>query len=271
MNGFNPLKEVIDAIPIPERRLTEVLRVEGMSKIFRQKQHTVNALKNIHCTIYQGEMVAIMGTSGSGKSTFLNMISAIDEPTEGALFLFGKEAHDIYQEPNASKFRKENIGFIFQSFHLLKDLSVEDNIALPLILNDVPSKEIKVRVQQMMEKLHIAAWAKHRPNELSGGQKQRVAIARAVIANPPILLADEPTGALDVHTTDEILALLVELQKKMNQTILLVTHDPYVATYANRVLFFHDGGIVDSYHNQQTADDLDCILAKFKLITRGDL
>lgn len=271
MNGFNPLKGVINAIPIPEGRLTEVLRIEGMSKIFQQKHHTVNALKNIHCTIYQGEMVAIMGTSGSGKSTLLNMISAIDEPTEGALFLFGKEAHDIYQEPKASKFRKENIGFIFQSFHLLKDLSVEDNIALPLILNDVPSKEIKVRVQQMMEKLNIAAWAKHRPNELSGGQKQRVAIARAIIANPPILLADEPTGALDVNTTDEILGLLVDLQKNMNQTMLLVTHDPYVATYANRVLFFHDGAIVDSYQNTQTAEDLDCILSKFKLITRGEV
>lgn len=158
MSGFNPLKEVINAIPIPEGRLTEVLRVEGMSKIYQQKHHTVNALKNIHCTIYQGEMVAIMGTSGSGKSTLLNMISAIDEPTDGALFLFGKEAQAIYQEPKASQFRKENIGFIFQSFHLLKDLTVEDNIALPpLILNDIPSKEIKVRVQHMMETLNIAA------------------------------------------------------------------------------------------------------------------
>ncbi|MFJ7953571.1 ABC transporter ATP-binding protein [Lysinibacillus sp. NPDC096418] len=241
-----------------------------MSKVFQQKNHTVNALKNIHCTIYQGEMVAIMGTSGSGKSTLLNMISAIDEPTEGELFLFGKRAQDVYKEPNASKFRKENIGFVFQSFHLLKDLSVEDNIALPLILNDLPSKEIKVRVHQIMEQLNIEAWRKHRPTELSGGQQQRVAIARAIIANPPILLADEPTGALDVNTTDEILQLLVQLQKNMNQTILLVTHDPYVATYANRVLFFHDGAIVDSYQNNKTHEDLDCILTKFKLITRGD-
>ncbi|WP_373877049.1 ABC transporter ATP-binding protein [Lysinibacillus piscis] len=242
-----------------------------MSKVFQQKHHTVHALKNIHCTIYQGEMVAIMGTSGSGKSTLLNMISAIDEPTEGELFLFGKRAHHIYQEPTASQFRKENIGFIFQSFHLLKDLTVEDNVALPLILNDVPSKDIKERVQQILQKLHMVAWAKHRPNELSGGQKQRVAIARALIANPPILLADEPTGALDVHTTDDILALLVTLQKELKQTILLVTHDPYVATYANRVLFFHDGAIVDSYQNTQTAVDLDAILAKFKQVTRGEV
>lgn len=270
MNGSNPLKEMINAIPVPEGRLSEVLRIEGMTKIFTQKQYPVTALRNIHCTIYEGEIVAIMGTSGSGKSTLLNMISAIDEPTEGALFLFGEQANDVYKEPHASNFRKENIGFIFQSFHLLKDLSVEDNIAMPLILNDVPHKEIKERVQKIMEKLQIAAWRKHLPHELSGGQKQRVAIARAIITTPPILLADEPTGALDVNTTDDILELLVQLQKEMNQTILLVTHDPYVATIANRVLFFHDGAIVDSYQNINASEDLDNILAKFKSCTRGE-
>jgi len=270
MNGYNPLKEMIDALPVPEERLTEVLRIEGMSKIFKQKEHHVTALKNIHCTIYEGEMVAIMGTSGSGKSTLLNMISAIDEPTEGKFFLFGKQANNVYKEPYASNFRKENIGFIFQSFHLLKDLSVEDNIALPLILNDIPSKKIKMQVQTVMEKLQISAWRKHLPHELSGGQKQRVAIARAIITNPPILLADEPTGSLDVNTTDDILQLLVQLQKDLNQTILLVTHDPYVATFANRVLFFHDGTIVDSYQNVKAPDDLDHILAKFKSNARGE-
>ena len=269
MNGFNPLKEIIEKIPVPQSRLTEVLRIEGMSKVFKQKEHKVNALRNVHCTIYQGEMVAIMGTSGSGKSTLLNMISAIDEPTGGTLFLFGKEANAIYKEPRASNFRKENIGFIFQSFHLLKDLNVEDNIALPLILNDIPSKEIKVRVEETMQQLGIYNWRKHRPHELSGGQKQRVAIARAIITNPPILLADEPTGALDVNTTDDILRLLVDIQSE-GQTILLVTHDPYVATYANRVMFFHDGAIVDSYQNEQTEADLDAILAKFKDVTRGE-
>lgn len=269
MSGFNPLKEIINKIPVPQTKLTEVLRIDGMSKVFKQKTHEVDALKNVHCTVYQGEMVAIMGTSGSGKSTLLNMISAIDEPTSGTIYLFGEEANDIYKEPKASNFRKENIGFIFQSFHLLKDLNVEDNIALPLILNDVPSKEVKVRVDEMMQQLGIYNWRKHRPNELSGGQKQRVAIARAMIAKPPILLADEPTGALDVNTTDDILQLLVEIQRN-GQTILLVTHDPYVATFANRVLFFHDGAIIDSYQNEQNEQDLDAILAKFKLISRGE-
>ena len=181
MNGFNPLKEVIDQIPIPQTRLTEVLRIEGMSKIFKQKEHQVNALKNIHCTIYQGEMVAIMGTSGSGKSTLLNMISAIDEPTTGTIFLFGKEANKIYKEPRASNFRKENIGFIFQSFHLLKDLSVEDNIALPLILNDIPSKEIKARVEASMQQLGIANWRKHRPHEISGGNNSALRLLEQLL------------------------------------------------------------------------------------------
>ena len=153
---------------------------------------------------------------------------------------------------------------------MLKDLPVEDNIALPLILNDVASKEIKIRVEKVMEKLQISAWRKHLPHELSGGQKQRVAIARAIVTNPPILLADEPTGALDVTTTDTILQLLVQLQKDMSQTVLLVTHDPYVATFANRVLFFHDGSIVDAYRNTETQQDLDNILEKFKACTQGE-
>lgn len=270
MSGPNPLKEMIDSIPIPHQRLTEVLRIEGMSKVFKHSNHSITALKNIHCTIYQGEMVAIMGTSGSGKSTLLNMLSAIDEPTEGALFLFGKQANAMYQEPHSSNFRKENIGFIFQSFHLLKDLSVEDNVALPLILNNVPNRDIQRRVQQTMEKLGIVAWRRHRPHELSGGQQQRVAIARAIITNPPILLADEPTGALDFNTTNDILNLLVQVQKEQTQTILLVTHDPHVATYANRVLFFHDGEIVDSYQNERSTQDLEMILAKFKVVSRGE-
>lgn len=269
MTGYNPLKEMINKIPVPP--LKEVLRIAGMSKTFAQATHNVQALKNVHCTIYEGEIVAIMGTSGSGKSTLLNMISAIDEPTEGKLFLFGEEAQNIYKEPFASKFRKEQIGFVFQDFHLLKDLNVEDNIAIPLILNNVPSKEIAARVEQIMKQLGIYEWRKHRPHELSGGQKQRVAIARAIIHKPPILLADEPTGALDVNTTDEILQLFVDLQKNIGQTILLVTHDPYVATFANRVLFFHDGAIVDSYQNTKTASDLDEILARFKPISRGGM
>ena len=258
----------MNKIPVPP--LKEVLRLDGMSKKFIQATHSVEALKNVHCTIFEGEMVAIMGTSGSGKSTLLNMISAIDEPTAGRLYFWGEEANHLYREPHASNFRKEQIGFIFQDFHLLKDLNVEDNIAIPLILNDVPSKEITLRLEQVMKQLGIYEWRKHQPQQLSGGQKQRVAIARAIIHNPPIILADEPTGSLDVNTTNDILHLLCELQQK-GQTIILVTHDPFVATFAQRVLFFHDGQIVDSYQNEKTDVDLEVILSCLQVIARGDV
>lgn len=267
MIGSNPLKEMLEKIPVPP--LKEILRIDGMSKSFSLPGHEVQALRNVHCTIYEGEMVAIMGTSGSGKSTLLNMISAIDEPTNGQFYVFGEEAGHIYKEPYASKFRQEQIGFIFQDFHLLKDLNVEDNIAIPLILQDVPSKEIARKLEHVMKQLGIYGWRKHRVQQLSGGQKQRVAIARAIIHEPPILLADEPTGALDLNTTDEILALLGDLQQK-GQTIILVTHDPYVATFAKRVLFFQDGRIVDSYHNSQSNADLDEIMERLKAIARGE-
>lgn len=271
MNGPNPIKDVINRIPVPCEKLNTIIQLEGISKIFHKKDHSVSALKNIHCKIYQGEMVAIMGTSGSGKSTLLNMISAIDEPTEGKIFLFGEEAKNHYKEPYSSNFRKENVGFVFQSFQLLKDLSVEDNIALPLILNNVPQQEIQKRIRRTMEKLEIYQWRKHRPHELSGGQQQRVAIARAIINNPPLLLADEPTGALDFNTSKDILQLLVNIQREFNQTTIIVTHDPNVATYADRVLFFHDGLIVDHYQNTHSSSDFESIMSKFKVISKGGM
>lgn len=248
----------------------EVLRIENMTKVYKHETHQVFALRDVCCSLYKGEMVAIMGTSGSGKSTLLNMVSALDEPTSGHLYILGERAKEVFKEPKASAYRKENIGFIFQSFQLLKNLNVEENIALPLILNEVSQAEIKERVGWVMEQLGIEKWRKHRPTELSGGQQQRVAVARAIITNPPILLADEPTGSLDFNTTKDIMNLLVQLKEVNKQSILLVTHDPYVATYANRVLFFHDGQIINEYHTTQTEQDLDIILSKFKQITRGE-
>lgn len=250
--------------------ITEVLRLENITKVYKQETHQVFALRDVCCSLNKGEMVAIMGTSGSGKSTLLNMVSALDEPTSGDLYLLGQKAKKIFKEPHASDYRKANIGFIFQSFQLLKNLNVEDNIALPLILNDVSQVEIRERIEWVMKQLGIDKWRKHRPTELSGGQQQRVAVARAIITNPPILLADEPTGSLDFNTTKDIMNLLVQLKEANNQSILLVTHDPYVATFANRVLFFHDGQIINEYHNTHQEQDLDIILSKFKAITRGE-
>ncbi|WP_432766053.1 ABC transporter ATP-binding protein [Lysinibacillus capsici] len=250
---------------------TPLVVMKNVSKEFQSKDFMVQALDTINCEIYQNEIVAIMGTSGSGKSTLLNILAALDKPTHGELMFQGVPMIEQFQEPIASEFRKRNIGFIFQNFNLLDELTVSDNVALPLILLDEDSKKIAQKVKDVLTKMSISDLAAKKPHELSGGQKQRVAIARAIIANPLLLLADEPTGALDVNTTNDILTTLVQLKNLTNQTIILVTHDPHVSTYADRVLFFHKGKLVDSYINQVNSDNLSMIFDKFKNIQRSYL
>jgi putative ABC transport system ATP-binding protein len=244
-----------------------ILEVKNLTKVYKGEGYEVTALNDISFQLGAGEMVAVMGTSGSGKSTLLNILGALDEPTNGAIKLNGMLSKDMFQEPQASAYRRNNIGFIFQSFYLLKDLSVEENIALPLVLKGLAADEIDLKVTNIMELLGLTAWKKHRPVQLSGGQQQRVAIGRAIITEPPIILADEPTGNLDFNTSEVILDTLVTTKNELSQSILLVTHDPNVATYADRVLFFHDGSIVDKYICSGNSD-LDHILEKFKLITK---
>lgn len=244
-----------------------ILEVKDLTKVYRGEGYEVTALNDISFQLRGGEMVAVMGTSGSGKSTLLNILGALDEPTSGTIKLKGMLSKDMFQEPQASAYRRDNIGFIFQSFHLLKDLSVEENIALPLVLKGLTSDVIDLKVNNVVELLGLTAWKKHRPVQLSGGQQQRVAIGRAIITEPPIILADEPTGNLDFNTSEVILDTLVTTKNELSQSILLVTHDPNVATYADRVLFFHDGSIVDKYICSGNSD-LDHILEKFKLITK---
>jgi len=268
MSGQNPLKTMMNNIPVPQQKLKEVLRVEGLSKVFDKSSHSIQALREVDFTLYEGEIVAIMGTSGSGKSTLLNMLSAIDAPTSGKMFVSGEHAN-IYQEPQATIYRRDHIGFVFQSFELLEDLNVTDNITMPLILKGLTHKEIVELVAGALDQVDMTKWRTHLPTELSGGQQQRVAIARALIAKPPILLADEPTGSLDFNTTNEILNLLVQLNEDLQQTMVIVTHDAYVATFADRVLFFHDGQIVDVYTNEKDEYDLGKILEKFKYVARG--
>lgn len=240
----------------------EILSVNGLSKVYKGEGFKVEALKQISFHLETGEMIAVMGTSGSGKST----LGALDEPTAGVIKIDGQHSKDMFQEPKASLYRRDNIGFIFQSFHLLKDLSVEENISLPLILKGVDKSLITSKVNQVIELIGLTDWKKHRPVQLSGGQQQRVAIGRAIIAAPPIILADEPTGNLDFNTSRDILNVLVDMKKQLNQSIILVTHDANVATYADRVLFFHDGSIVDEY-KCGAENDLEYILEKFKTIT----
>ena len=243
-----------------------LLSVKDLRKTYESTGNRVDALIDVNFDLFQGELLAIMGTSGSGKSTLLNILGAMDSPSAGEVSLNGYYEKDMFKEPAATTYRRNNIGFIFQSFNLLKDLSVEENIALPLILKGVDNNVIKTDVERMLELMGLAKWKTHRPVELSGGQQQRVAIGRALVTSPPIVLADELTGNLDFNTSADILSILVRMKEQFNQSIVMVTHDAYVATYADRVLFFHDGSIVDEYACSHTEEDMDIILQKFKRI-----
>lgn len=243
-----------------------VLAVENLRREFKENNHVIKALQDISFNLYQGEFLAVMGTSGSGKSTLLNILGAMDHPTAGEVKVNGFFEQSMFTEPKATIYRRENVGFIFQSFNLLKDLSVEENIALPLILKGEKDSTIEAKVKEMMDMVGLTKWKTHRPVKLSGGQQQRVAIGRALITSPPIVLADEPTGNLDFNTSTDILNILVDMKKKFNQSIIMVTHDPHVSTYADRVLFFHDGKIVDEFKCMKNEDDMEVILQKFKYI-----
>ncbi|HDV4626156.1 TPA: ABC transporter ATP-binding protein, partial [Bacillus anthracis] len=214
-----------------------VLAVQDLSKTYESVDTNVRALQNVSLELNKGELLAIMGTSGSGKSTLLNILGALDKPDEGVIYVNGEVPENMFIEPYATEYRRDNIGFIFQSFHLLKDLSVEENIALPLILSANSEEEIREKTNKILDVLGLVNWRNHRPVQLSGGQQQRVAIGRALITSPPIVLADEPTGNLDFNTSNDILRVLVDMKQKFNQSMILVTHDPHIATYADRVLF----------------------------------
>lgn len=243
-----------------------VLSVKNLRKTYQSTGNKIDALIDVSFNLFQGELLAVMGTSGSGKSTLLNILGAMDSPTAGEVRLNGYYEKDMFKEPAATTYRRNNIGFIFQSFNLLKDLSVEENVALPLILKGIDDNTIHSDVERMLELVGLTKWKTHRPVELSGGQQQRVAIGRALITSPPIVLADELTGNLDFNTSTDILTILVSMKEQLNQSVVMVTHDAYVATYADRVLFFHDGSIVDEYACSHTEKDMDIILQKFKRI-----
>lgn len=193
-----------------------ILSIEGLSKTYETAGGVVCALDNICFQLEEGELLAVMGTSGSGKSTLLNLIGAMDTPTAGEIKLNGMYNEGMFKEPQATVYRRENIGFIFQSFNLLKDLSVEENIALPLVLKGETDADIDRKVTKMIEVIGLEKWRTHRPVELSGGQQQRVAIGRALITSPPIVLADELTGNLDFNTSTDILQTLLEMKKAFN-------------------------------------------------------
>lgn len=233
-----------------------VVNITGVSKIFDANGTSFQALDDVSCEIGRGEMVAIMGPSGSGKSTLMNIIGMLDVPTNGQYLLNGEDVSQIERKQQA-KMRNAQIGFIFQSFNLLPRLSALQNVALPLVYGRISARERTERARAMLEAVGLGDKLDNLPNQLSGGQKQRVAIARALVTEPSMLLADEPTGALDTKTGAEILALFREINRERGVTLVVVTHDAEVGRQMERVIGLRDGKIVprilETYYNVQPA------------------
>ncbi|RDW15798.1 bacitracin ABC transporter ATP-binding protein [Oceanobacillus arenosus] len=223
-----------------------MLNVKQVSKIYEGKI-AYRALTDINLTIEDGEFVGIMGPSGSGKTTLLNMIATIDEPTTGEILINGKNANRLKNEELA-KFRRRELGFVFQEFNLLHTLTVEENIVLPLTLDGKSVKEMKLKVGEIAERLGITQILKKRTYEISGGQAQRAAVARAMIHTPKLLLADEPTGNLDSKASKDVMGMLEQINQRDKATMMLVTHDPQAASYCNRVVFIRDGKFYSEIH-----------------------
>ncbi len=231
-----------------------LLEAKNIKKVYKTRfgGASVEALKNVSFTVEKGEYVAIMGESGSGKTTLLNIIAALDRATEGTVILDGMDLSRV-KDKDVAKFRRDNLGYVFQEFNLLDTFSLEDNIYLPLVLAGRKHAEMKERLDNIAGTLGIADLLKKYPYEVSGGQKQRAAVARALITNPKMILADEPTGALDSKSSDELLALFKKVNQ-MGQTVLMVTHSTKAASNASRVLFIKDGMIFHQIYKGQATD-----------------
>lgn len=234
-----------------------ILTVNGVQKIYTTRfgSNKVEALKNVSFDVKKGEYVAIMGESGSGKTTLLNILASLDKPTSGSVVLDGCDISKI-SESRMATFRRDSLGFVFQEFNLLDTFTLEDNIYLPLVLAGYSYEVMNSRLMPIAEKLGISSILKKYPYEVSGGQKQRAAVARALIINPKLILADEPTGALDSKATDELLRLFAQINEN-GQTILMVTHSVKAASHANRVLFIKDGEVFHQiYRGNNTNEQL---------------
>ena len=227
--------------------MNKLLEIKNLSKKYHTKNGEISAIDNISFEVNKGEFVAIMGASGSGKTTLLNCISTIDKVTSGHIFVDGEDITKL-RGNNLNKFRREELGFIFQDFNLLDTLTAYENIALALSIQNVKASEIDRRINKVAKELDIKDVLKKYPYQMSGGQKQRVASARAIITNPKLVLADEPTGALDSKSAKMLLERFDYLNKELDATILMVTHDAFTASYATRVIFIKDGKIFNELH-----------------------
>lgn len=222
--------------------MNEILRIEHIKKVYGNQGSITNAINDLSFSITKGEFVGIMGASGSGKTTLLNCISTIDNVSSGHIYLNNIDITTL-KEKDLAKFRRENLGFIFQDFNLLDTLTISENIALALTINNIDPPKIPILIEDVSRKLNICNILDKYPYQVSGGQKQRCACARAIINNPSLILADEPTGALDSHSSQLLLNTIQSINKELNSTILMVTHDAFTASYAERILFLQDGKI----------------------------
>lgn len=233
----------------------EILNISNLKKIYTTRfgGNQVQALKGVTFSVERGEYVAIMGESGSGKTTLLNLLAALDKPTSGKVVLDGKELSSV-KERSLASFRRENLGFVFQEFNLLDAFSLKDNILLPLVLSGQPVKNMERRLAPIAQALGIAEILSKFPYEVSGGQKQRAAVARALITNPKLILADEPTGALDSASSSDLLRVFEQVNR-VGQTILMVTHSVDAASHANRVLFIRDGVVFHQIYRGDSSNE----------------
>jgi putative ABC transport system ATP-binding protein len=248
-----------------------MLEVRNLRKVYTTRfgGNKVEALSKVDFSVVKGEYVAIMGESGSGKTTLLNILAALDRPTSGEVLLDGDSLTKL-RDREVSSFRRDNLGFVFQDFNLLDTFTIEDNIYLPLVLSKTPYSEMNGRLKNLAASLGISGILKKYPYEVSGGQKQRAAVARAIITEPKLILADEPTGALDSRSTDELLRLFTSLNEN-GQTILMVTHSARAASHAGRVLFIRDGVVFHQlYRGNQSAESFyETITDTLTMLLRG--
>jgi len=221
----------------------EIIRIDNLVKVYQNGDIQVEALKRLNLTVNKGEYIAIMGASGSGKSTLMNILGCLDRPTEGHYYLDGVDVREL-DDNELSWVRNQKIGFVFQSFNLIPRTSALKNVELPMVYAKVPAAQREERAQLLLDKVGIGARSFHMPNEISGGQKQRVAIARALANQPPIILADEPTGNLDSRSSVEIMDIFTSLNREEGNTVIIVTHEPDIAEFTDRVITFRDGCII---------------------------
>lgn len=236
--------------------MDKVIEVKNLYKLYRVGDEVVRALDGVDFEIYEGEFCAIVGTSGSGKSTLLNMLAGLEKPTKGEVIISHHHIEKLNEE-QLVRFRRENVGFIFQSFHLLGTMNALENVALPLSFRGVPREVRMKEADKMLNLVNLKKHKNHLPNQMSGGQQQRVGVARALVVNPKIIFADEPTGNLDSHTSEEVMELMQQVVQEQKKTLVMVTHDAHLATYADRVFHIRDGKILkieDNRTNQERED-----------------